>query len=308
MESDLKTVCVVMSAYNGEKYIKRQIDTIYRQKNVRIIMVVRDDGSTDNTIGVLKELNNKYHTIQIIEGENVGFAKSFCKALKAASEADYYAFSDQDDIWHDDKLIKGITELEKHNSEKPLLFYSNRMSVTENLEPIGSVSKDNRPTSRIGALCQNYVAGCVMLFNRAAKEILTKYEPNYPEGKYWSHDFWTGCLLFITGEVYYSDECLMDYVRYDNSVSSGGNIILTHKRKIKDFFYGKALYENHAHNLLAGYSEYFDDYEKEFLIMLRDYKKNFKYKLKIIFNKDFERQNLIGTIALKSAVLFNRFG
>ena len=103
----MKTVIVVISAYNGAKHIERQLDSIFEQVGVDVQVLVRDDCSKDNTVEVVQEYaqNHPQNKIEIIKGENVGFAKSFWLGLSMCRDADYYAFADQDDVWKEEKII-----------------------------------------------------------------------------------------------------------------------------------------------------------------------------------------------------------
>lgn len=93
-----KSVQVVMSTYNGEKYLKEQIDSILSQEGVDVRLYIRDDGSSDRTTDILASYQ-EHKNVKIEKGNNLGFAKSFLTALDECDEADYYAFSDQDDVW-----------------------------------------------------------------------------------------------------------------------------------------------------------------------------------------------------------------
>ena len=129
----LYNVQVIMSTYNGEKYIEEQIQSIFNQKECNVSLLVRDDGSTDKTIEIVKELSLKYN-IKLIQGENLRAAKSFLEAIKFTDEEnDFFAFSDQDDVWLDDKLLNAIKCIEKYN-DKILLYASNLTAVNEKLE------------------------------------------------------------------------------------------------------------------------------------------------------------------------------
>ena len=118
------TVTVAMSTYNGERYLREQIDSILNQKNVDIVLFVRDDGSKDATLDILGEYSAKYDNVLFSAGNNLGIGKSFYEALRLAPESDYYAFSDQDDVWLQDKVasgVKALEMLEKDGEGIPLL-------------------------------------------------------------------------------------------------------------------------------------------------------------------------------------------
>ena len=96
-----------MSTYNGQKYIRQQIDSILQQTNVEVNLLVRDDGSKDDTIKILDEYKQEgkltYYT-----GPNLGPQLSFLNLLNNCPKADYYAFADQDDYWEKDKLSTAV--------------------------------------------------------------------------------------------------------------------------------------------------------------------------------------------------------
>ena len=118
-------ILVLMSTYNGEKYITEQIESIENQKlDIPLNILVRDDGSKDNTVNILNKLNEKYKNIKVLQEENIGCNASFFKLFKIAEGYKYYAISDQDDIWLEDKLQRGINKIRKENIFIPILYGS----------------------------------------------------------------------------------------------------------------------------------------------------------------------------------------
>ena len=95
----MKKVQVLLSTYNGEKYLKEQLDSIIAQKGVDVHILARDDGSKDDTIKILEG----YENIDIIKGSNIGVCKSFFELINKSGEYDYYSFADQDDVWDCDR-------------------------------------------------------------------------------------------------------------------------------------------------------------------------------------------------------------
>ena len=98
-----------MSTYNGEKYLREQIDSILKQTQVDAQLIVRDDGSSDGTVRILEEYSRNYPNVSFYQGTNVGVGKSFLELLKNAPQADYYSFADQDDVWLEDKLNHAVS-------------------------------------------------------------------------------------------------------------------------------------------------------------------------------------------------------
>ena len=119
--------CVVlMASYNGIPFISEQIDSILSQAEVDVRLFVRDDGSSDGTRDLLQRYADE-GSLTLLTGENLGPALGFLTLLRNAPEADYYAFSDQDDIWDSDKLITAIKQLKKQ--ENLALYHCNSRLV-----------------------------------------------------------------------------------------------------------------------------------------------------------------------------------
>ena len=92
----MSKIAILLSSYNGEKYIEQQIDSLLSQKYKNIDIIVRDDGSKDGTIEILKKYKNK---IKLIIGENIGVISSFNELIMYVSDYDFYVFCYQDVIW-----------------------------------------------------------------------------------------------------------------------------------------------------------------------------------------------------------------
>ena len=129
----MKKVLVLLSTYNGEKYLREQLDSVLSQEGVDVSLLIRDDGSKDGTINILKEYSAKLN-VDYYEGANRGPSESFHDLLLHAQGYDYYAFCDQDDDWHKDKLRTAVERLEQMNQEAPILYCCNLNVVDENLK------------------------------------------------------------------------------------------------------------------------------------------------------------------------------
>lgn len=149
----MKKVQVLLSTYNGEKYLKEQIESILKQKEVDIHLLVRDDGSSDSTIKILEEISNKNKKITFYKGKNIGPARSFMELLKKSEEADYYSFADQDDIWEENKIISAINKLK--NTNEPELYLSALGIVNEKLENIETKKVSGKYTFE-GEMIKNF--------------------------------------------------------------------------------------------------------------------------------------------------------
>src|SRR5574344_1284030 len=103
-------VNVLLSSYNGEKYIKTLLDSVLSQENVDVDLLVRDDASSDTTIDILQSYQAKKQ-LNLLQGENMGPARSFLFLLQHSHDANYYAFADEDDFWEKEKLSVAIEKL-----------------------------------------------------------------------------------------------------------------------------------------------------------------------------------------------------
>src|SRR5437763_4955760 len=105
----MERVVIVMSTYNGERYLAPQLDSILAQTAVSPLLWIRDDGSTDQTPRMLHDYSRRDPRVLIYAGSHVGAAHSFMHAVATCPhQADYFGFSDQDDVWLPDKLESSL--------------------------------------------------------------------------------------------------------------------------------------------------------------------------------------------------------
>ena len=300
-----KDVVVVMSTYNGAKNIVRQMDSIFKQREVDVTLLVRDDHSTDNTVDVIKQYKEiTGNKIKIIEGENEGYAKSFWDALYSAPESSYYAFSDQDDVWNADKLIKSISAFEK-DSEVPQLVYCKMTRTDPNLKQLEEqvkVLKPNELNKKV-VLTQTFNYGAATVINHSAKQLVCKHFPIYTKAP---HDAWVGLLCYWFGKVHYLNESLYSWVRYESSVTGAGTKRSGRIYRIKATLNGES-YMNLSKDLLLAYSDYLSEKDEVFLKRIINYKNNLRDKISLLLDIGFRRDSMMGTLALKLGILTNRF-
>lgn len=213
----MKTVAVLMSTYNGEKYLDEQIVSILEQKNVQVILVVRDDGSKDQTVPMLKKYEADGKLILKI-CENVGVGSSFMQLLYDAPKADYYAFADQDDIWLENKLEVAIQQIEKKGG--PVIYSSNQMLVDGDGNRLGLRYK-NPPFIRLFQLIdRNILCGCTMVMNHEMASIMQE-EHRRPSAKLLKkrlHDSWLLQAGNCIGSVIYDEDSYILYRQHGENV------------------------------------------------------------------------------------------
>ena len=154
---------ILMSTYNGENYLREQLDSLLNQTYENIKILIRDDGSKDGTIQILKEYSEKYpNKIECIFDENIGVIKSFFELMKKSDEkCNYFAFCDQDDFWLKEKVEKAIEQIKE---EIPFLYCSNTILVDENLK-ILKINNEKKEIDLNNILVENCATGCTVVIN-----------------------------------------------------------------------------------------------------------------------------------------------
>lgn len=288
----MRTVCVLMSTYNGEKYIKEQIDSILNQKNVNVKLLIRDDGSEDSTVNIIKEYqqntNNKVELYPSLN--NIGFAESFWELLINAPKADYYAFSDQDDFWLEDKLAIAVAYLE--NKQIPCLYSSNFWLVDEKLnkidqEPIFSMDSV-RPENLI--ITNTRACGNTMVWNQRLQDLVLLHKEKEMITTY--HDIRLEFMAAMLGEFYIDKNRTILYRQHTNNVS-GGSVTTNKKywlkgrwKQIKKRLVGseeEMHYEEYrARIFLKNYREYLSEYNIQCLNAVINYRKSVFATIKLL--------------------------
>ena len=226
-------VVVLMSAYNGEKYIQEQIESILAQTYSNMKIYVRDDGSKDQTLNILEKYEND-NKIVLLKGENKGFIGSFFSLLKECEKADYYAWCDQDDIWLPEKIARAVERLEKNKNDVPTLYFSDYDYYDQNMHFQKHGLDHKRGPSFANSLMDCISLGVNSVFNHKAREMMLEKIPKHSCG----HDWWTYMVCAAFGNVIYDRGYVsVKYRRLEESVSPGGkNFIATQIWRFKKFF------------------------------------------------------------------------
>lgn len=303
----MKTVAVIISTYKGALHICRQLDSIFDQEGVNVRVFIRDDHSPDNTIEVVEayKLLHPDRRIEYVTGENEGYAKSFWDALCQAGDADYYAFSDQDDVWKPDKLIKEIQPMERSGFCGVKLSYCKMQRSDEKLNRLDEQVNVLKPRDLSKKLCltQTYNYGAATVFNKAAKELICR---TWPDRDDVPHDLWAGLLCYWFGKVFFVDEELYYWIRYGSSVTGEGTKKSGIRYRFKESLKRKS-YPNVAKELLEVYDDQIVTKDRLFLNRINTYRNSVKSKFALLFDPTFKRHTLMGSIILKLGIVFNWF-
>ena len=259
---------ILLSTYNGEKYLSEQLDSLFSQSYNDFRIIVRDDGSSDKTKDILLEYKNKFNNkLDVYFENNVGPKNSFLELIKK-SKNDYVMFCDQDDIWFDNKL-EVMMDVIKQYDNIPTLVYCDLKVVDENLNIICDSFYDyqgiNRHKTNFFDLVKKSVfPGCSLMLNRKLVEIIKYADVNNIR----MHDCYVGLIASCFGNVVYVDEKLNLYRQHsDNTIGARDNSLKFYINRLRK--YTKAD--------LLNYIKYLKDSKKDY--QLYEFYINYKDEL-----------------------------
>lgn len=210
---------ILMATYNGEKYLKEQLDSILNQTYKDFRLLISDDASKDSTIKILEEYAKKDNRIVLFkQKENLGIIRNFEFLMKNV-KSEFFMFSDQDDIWNEAKIEKSLNKIEETNSD---LVYADLEVVDEKMNTLSNsywklkefehkIYKHNNFES---LYLNNYITGSTMIIR---KKMLDKILPIFYESKYILHDYWVALVVSKLGKISYIDEPLVKYRQHKNN-------------------------------------------------------------------------------------------
>jgi glycosyltransferase involved in cell wall biosynthesis len=207
------SVAVLLSTFNGERFLVEQLDSLKAQKGVAVILHARDDGSSDSSREVLARYSDRWAALaHAPAGPNLGPAASFLELLLTAPEADYYAFCDQDDVWLPEKLAHAVAALAGDTG--PALYCSNVSCVAEDLRVLGRLPA-NGDTRLQHLLFENIATGCTVVMNAAARALIASRMPGRGVVM---HDWWCALVIAALGRVCYDPEPHVLYRQHGKNV------------------------------------------------------------------------------------------
>jgi glycosyltransferase involved in cell wall biosynthesis len=294
-------IAVLLTTYNGEKYIEQQLDSIiFQQGNFSIDIFISDDGSLDNTLHLCKKKKYKKNIKKIYNVNFKSFSKNFLYLVnKTPKNYDFYAFCDQDDIWLKDKFKRAIKILNKNYS----LYCSRTILINNNLEKIGYSPLFKKPPSFANSLVQSIAGGNTMVFEQKIFRSLLKFKTfNAP-----SHDWLLYIITTGIGKKVYYDKISKIYYRQHKTNLVGTNknlkdkfnrLILLFRGKFQDWtnFHIKFLDKN---------IKFIDQNNRKVLLHFKKIRYSKIYLLKSILKNDLKiyRQSNMGQFMLIIALI-----
>lgn len=278
----IKNVLVIIATYNGENFLSEQLESIFNQEKVNVFILVRDDGSTDRTCKLLEQYQTdgklKWYT-----GGHLGASKGYYDLMIKAVEydVDYIAFCDQDDVWDKDKLYIAVQSLNKVNATTPSLYYCGQRIVDEKLNLI-AIHNLNEKRTLITRFVLSDFAGCTGVFNKALLNEVIRFEPQYML----MHDTWIlKVCLCLGGKVFVDSKVHLNYRQHGKNTIGLGRNLSAYLKQVKQYLCEYQV-EQQIQELVRGYYDRMIPEYKMLSTMICDYKKNKKYKKRLL-DKNF---------------------
>lgn len=310
-------VVVLMSSYNGEKYIEQQIESILSQNKMYktvagdvehfdLEIFIRDDGSVDGTLHILEKYR-KNGKLEYYSGNNMGSANSFFEMMWKAPKADYYAFADQDDYWLDVKISRAISILENSDQYKPKVYGSNAKLVDEKLNRMGVCfyPKKFDPEFKLVS-CSCGMLGCTMVFNDIFMELIRSHPK--PVNAI-MHDYYVTLLCCaVNGTVIFDDSAKILYRQHGRNVCGASS---STTKKIKNHIYSimmkpKNSIFDQAQEMAEEFADILPESNRKWLLRVGACKKSLLKRIMLAFSREYHFYSIKRAIPMRLRILIGK--
>ncbi|MEZ7945210.1 MAG: glycosyltransferase [Flavobacteriaceae bacterium] len=307
-----KSILILLSTYNGEKYLREQLESLSAQKKVNLHILVRDDGSTDLTLQILQDFSFNFKQITILSEANVGCMLSFKILMNYAYNLmpsfDYYAFCDQDDVWDEDKLLCAVDILENPKLNSLRLYTSSYKVVDEKLNFKYNQIFNYRHTLGEALMTINTM-GCTMVFTyELMAETLRVYENKLSLTKSKgmpNHDGWMYLTaISLNSFIHYDEVPHINYRQHSKNVVGAFQASLINR--LKRVFENKNTKCNISKILLETYKNA-DLNNINLLFLNATYQTSLQKKIKLISSKEMLTNSFTVNIAYRILLILNKF-
>ncbi|KRN58140.1 glycosyltransferase family 2 protein [Limosilactobacillus secaliphilus] len=213
-------IAILLSTYNGYDYLEEQVQSILNQTNHDWHLYIRDDGSNDGTISLIREFakNPLISFVNDNQPKSLGASQSFLQLLSEV-DADYYMFSDQDDYWLPDKIevsLARMKSLEETGRKAPICVHTNLKVTDDNLTPYRLYNTGSLWHDFDRLLFNNCVTGCTMMINRRLRDTV-KFD-KVKSSNIYMHDWWLALIAAAFGVVSYINSPTILYRQHSSNV------------------------------------------------------------------------------------------
>lgn len=229
------TLDIILSVYNGEKYLSELLTSLVNQTSSSFKLLVRDDGSYDESIEIVDGFKDKLDIV-FVNGsvENLGVVKSFSYLLEQ-SNADLIMFADQDDVWLPEKIENAVKSLKNFDTDLPLMGYSDLKVTDEKLNITSDSFVSDKGFDSLGCsfaslLLENRFTGCTLIINNAMKELVLPIPASAR-----MHDWWIALCAYSMGVAVRIPETDILYRQHaSNIVGSNGPTVIKRMRNFRE--------------------------------------------------------------------------
>ena len=276
-------IAVLLATYNGEKYLKEQLDSLFVQTITDFVVYARDDGSSDKTLEILQEYTSAFPDRLVLIpklGNKNGAKYNFFELCREAkkTDAEYFMFCDQDDVWYKDKIELTLSLMEHSKAETPLLpvLIHTDLEVTDsklntiNNSFVSERALDIKATAPHKLLIQNNVTGCTVMFDRA---LLEKAVSVAETDNVVLHDWWFSLVASLFGRIVFLDRPTMKYRQHGDNVlgSKKINSVGYIKQRLGNISYIKQTLREAAQQAQLLYDTYAGETAPDVASMLYDF-------------------------------------
>lgn len=302
------TVSILMGTYNGGLYVRQQLESILAQSHKHWKLIVSDDGSSDDTPKILDEFraSRTLGQITIVEGPRQGFATNFLSlALNVEADSEYFAFSDQDDVWLPNKLERALNIMSRFPAHVPVAYGSRTALVDANCDPIGFSPMLRRAPTFKNALAQSIAGGNTIVFNRTALQLLHAIGMV----EIVSHDWWLYLVVTaVGGHFVFDPEPTILYRQH------GGNLVGTNTTLREQLLRAVAMIKGRYRRwmelniaALASAAPFMTTENLDVLETLKRARNSMLInRLLLLSRSGVRRQTLLGNCGLAAACVLNR--
>ncbi len=302
------SVAILMCTYNGARFLKEQLASFETQDHQELALWVSDDGSRDDTLSLLEQhrQSSRIDPFTVVRGPSNGFSANFLSLLyRPEIQADFYAFSDQDDVWDSDKVSRALTALGKIDDDVPAVYFSRTRLVDANLQSIGMSPLCAREPGFRNALVQSLGGANTLVLNQAARDLLRR--ANIPSVV--SHDWWIYLVISgAGGEVIYDPDASLSYRQHESNVIGSSSGIWAALTRIAMLLSGryKAWNEQNIRDL-SQCADLLTPENQQLLTAFAEMRQAWVFSRVLTFWRlRLYRQSLTGTVAVACATFLRR--
>ena len=300
-------VAILLGTFNGARFIDEQLSSYQRQTHRNWSLWASDDGSTDASLPLISKFSHSVQqSVSLLQGPHLGVCRNFVSLIENEGiHADYYAFSDQDDIWLANKLARAVAWLDTVADDTPALYCSRTALIDTHGARIGFSPDYSKPPSFTNALLQNIASGNTMIFNNKARDLLRVVA----HGPMVIHDW--ALYLVVTacgGQVFFDQEPCVLYRQHNDNVIGNGMGLMTRIANFSKAQRGrKAVWNDNNIAMLKLIDDQMTISNRQRLsdfVAIRD--SSLIQRVRLLIRSGVYHQQLTGTLTTLSYALLNR--